>query len=79
MGSSTTTIRVEKAVHERLVEISHDSGRQLVDTIRDATEALERARFAEKVRIQLDVLRGDSAAWAEYIAEFDVAVSDGLT
>ncbi len=75
----TTTIRVERSVHERLLRISRASGRQLVEVIGQATEALERAQFAETVRTELDALRSDPKAWATYVAEFDLSVSDGIS
>ena len=74
----TTTIRVDKSVHERLLRIGQDRGQQLVDVIREATDALERVRFAEKIRTELDTLRSDPEAWSAYQAEFDLAVSDGI-
>ena len=74
----TTTIRVDKAVHERLLQIGRESGRQLVDVLSDATEALERAQFAHKIRIEMDALRSDPESWDSYIADFDVAASDGI-
>ena len=78
-ATTTTTIRVEKAVHERLVRISRATGRQLVEVVGDATEALERARFAESVRQEMHELRSQPEAWAAYLADFDLAVTDGLT
>ena len=75
---ATTTIRVDRSVHQRLQVISEASGRQLVDVVADATDALERIRFAEAVRRQVDALRADPAMWAAYLAEFDVAISDGI-
>lgn len=75
---ATTTIRVDRSVHERLQTISEATGRQLVDVIADATDALERIRFAEAVRREVDVLREDPLMWAAYLAEFDVAISDGI-
>lgn len=75
----TTTIRVEKSVHERLLRISRATGRQLVDVIGEATEALERAQFAETVRAELDAIRADPTAWADYVAEFDLSVADGIS
>ncbi len=75
---ATTTIRVERSVHERLQTISEATGRQLVDVLADATDALERIRFAQAVRREVDVLRADPVMWAAYLAEFDVAISDGI-
>jgi predicted transcriptional regulator len=77
MGT-TTTIRVDRAVHERLLQIGRDSGQQLVEVLSDATEALERAHFAKKVLIELDALRSDPESWNSYVGDFDLAASDGL-
>jgi hypothetical protein len=77
MGT-TTTIRVDRAVHERLLRIGRESGQQLVDVLSDATEALERAHFAKKVLIEMDSLRSDPESWNAYVADFDLAASDGL-
>jgi hypothetical protein len=76
--ASTTTIRVEKAVHERLLRIGRDSGKQLVDVLSDATEALERAQFARKIQSEMDALRSNPESWKSYVADFDLAVSDGI-
>ncbi len=75
---TTTTIRVDRSVHQRLQTISEATGRQLVDVVADATDALERIRFAEAVRREVDALREDPAMWAAYLAEFDIAISDGI-
>lgn len=77
--SATTTIRIDREVHQRLVALSEASGRQLMDTVRDATEALEGARFAASVAAQLDALRGDPAGWAAYVGDAELAVGDGVT
>ncbi len=75
----TTTIRVDRETHERLVELSKSSGRSLIDTVSEAAEALRRKRFAEQVRSQLDTLRSDPEAWADYVAEAEEThVNDGL-
>ena len=76
--SATTTIRVDRAVHERLLQIGRDSGQQLVEVLSDATEALERAHFAKKVLVEIDALRSNPESWDAYVAEFDLAASDGL-
>ena len=79
MFVSTTTIRVDQDTHRRLAAISRASGRSLIDVVRDAADALERARFASVVASQLDALRKDPAEWARYIADADLAVHDGLS
>ena len=77
--SDTTTVRVDKETHRRLVAISRASGRPLVDVLRDAADALERARFATLVASQLDALRRDPAEWASYTTDADLALQDGLS
>jgi hypothetical protein len=48
-------------------------------TVRDATEALRRQRFAHRVVAELDALRADRSAWAEYLADAEAtAVADGI-
>ena len=75
----TTTIRVDRETHERLVELSKSSGRSLIDTVSEAADALRRQRFAEQVRSQLDALRSDPDAWLGYLAEAEEThVTDGL-
>lgn len=43
----------------------------------DATEVLERALFAKKIRLKIDALRSDSGSWDSYVAEFESVTSDG--
>lgn len=76
---ATTTIRVDSDTHARLVEMSKASGASLIDTVRDAAEALRRLRFAQQVVDELTALRDDPEAWAAYLAEADAtAVTDGI-
>jgi len=75
----TTTIRVDSETHTRLVQLSREAGWSLVDTVREATEALRRQRFAQQVRVELGRLAADEQSWAAYLAEGDsTSVSDGL-
>ena len=77
---ATTTIRVDSETHARLVEMSDQAGSSLIDTVRDAAEALRRQRFAHRVTQQLEELAADPAAWADYMAESDAtAVGDGIS
>ena len=77
---ATTTIRVDTATHAELVELSRLSGSSLLQTVRDAAEALRRLRFAEETVRKLEVLRGDPAAWADYLAEAESThVADGIS
>ncbi len=76
---ATTTIRVDTETHARLVELSNASGATLVDTVRDAAEALRRQRFARQVAVELAGLRQDSEAWTAYLADAEsTSVTDGL-
>lgn len=76
--NTTTTIRVSREVHERLLRIGRDRGQQLIDVISDAADALERRRFADVLRAEMDALRSDPAAWATYTADFELAPADGI-
>ena len=75
----TTTIRVDTDTHARLLELSRDTGDSLIETVRDATEALRRQRFASQVTSELASLKADPAAWTDYLAEADTtSVTDGI-
>ncbi len=75
----TTTIRVDRRTHEQLLELSRASGRSLVETLREAAEALRRQRFAHQVAAELDDLRADEGAWADYVADAEAtSVPDGI-
>ena len=76
---ATTTIRVDTETHARLIELSEDSGATLMETVRDAAEALRRRRFAETVADELAALQSDPEAWADYLEEAEsTSVADGL-
>lgn len=75
----TTTIRVDTETHARLVELSRASGASLIDTVRDAAEALRRQRFANRVAAELDQLRSVPARWEAYLADAQTtSVADGI-
>lgn len=76
---ATTTIRVDSDTHARLQALSSESGRSLIETVRDATEALGRQRFAYQVAAELADLRTDEDSWKAYLAEADsTSVADGI-
>ena len=76
---ATTTVRVDTETHQQLLEMSEQDGVTLIQTLRDATEALRRARFAHQVVEELAALRADPEAWADYLAEGEsTSVSDGV-
>jgi hypothetical protein len=75
----TTTIRVDTNTHAQLVELSVAAGSSLIETVRDAAEALRRQRFAHQVAAELAELRTDPAIWDRYLAEADsTSVTDGI-
>ncbi len=75
----TTTIRVDTETHARLLALSKATGASLIETVRDAAEALRRQRFAHQVAAELAELRQDPHAWHAYLADADeTSVSDGI-
>lgn len=77
---STTTIRVDADTHARLLELSRTRGTSLIETVRDAAEALRRQRFGHQVTAELAALRTDPAVWDAYLAEADSTSSaDGVS
>jgi len=46
--------------------------------VREAADALERARFAHLVADEFDVLRGDQQAWIAYLGDAELTVDDGV-
>lgn len=75
----TTTIRVDTDTHARLVALSQATGASLIETVRDAVEALRRQRFGHQVAAELAELREDPHAWQAYLAEAeDMSVTDGI-
>ncbi len=76
---ATTTIRIDIDTHARLVELSDAAGASLIDTVRDAAEALRRQRFARRVTAEIAELRRDPEAWTSYLADAEsTSVTDGL-
>ena len=77
--ANTTTIRVDLGTHERLVELSRAADTSLIQTVRDAAEALRRERYARRVRAEFAALRADPQAWQQYLADTELtAVTDGV-
>ena len=75
---SSTTIRISREAHARLVELSEASGRPLVSTVEDAIEALLAKRYAQDVARQIDELYADPVAWAAYLADTDYPAGHDL-
>ena len=76
---NTTTVRVDRATHARLLEMSTASGCSLMETMREAAEALQRLRFGAQVQAELAELRERPGDWAAYAAEAaSTEVADGI-
>lgn len=76
---TTTTIRVDRDTHTRLLEMSTDAGDSLTETVRQAAEALRRLRFGLRVQDEYAAFRSDPDAWADYLAEAESSdVNDGI-
>lgn len=74
----STTIRVDEATHAQLVELSHTMGTSLIDTVQAAAEALRRQLYASRVATELDNLQHNPEAWADYVADAELSVGDGV-
>lgn len=75
----TTTIRVDTETHAQLLEMSRQTDRSLINTVRDAAEALRRQQFASEVTRELDDLRSNPEAWKAYLGEANSTLAaDGI-
>ena len=55
----TTTIRVDAGTHKRIVKLSKETGRSIVDLIRSGVDALERKQFMDDLGRYYAELRKD--------------------
>lgn len=78
MQASSTTIRIDRSVHERLTRLARQTGRPLNDTVADAATALERSVFAARLVAEYETLHNDAQAWSDYLADGDLAAGDGV-
>jgi predicted transcriptional regulator len=72
----TTTIRVDAGTHKRIVKLSEQTGRSIVDLAQDAVVMYERQLGRERAAQQLIEMKKDPVAWQEFIDEID-AVTGG--
>jgi hypothetical protein len=76
--TDSTTIRVDRDTHQRLLTISTQQGFSLMEILRRATDALDRELFVGEARSQMQKLKADPQAWADYLRESSLTeVSDG--
>lgn len=79
MTDSTTTIRVDRDTHQRLLVFSQQQGLSLIEILRRATDALDRELFVGEARSQMQELKADPQAWSDYLRDFSrTEVSDGV-
>lgn len=77
--TDSTTIRVDRATHQRLLTISTQQGFSLMEILRRATDALDRELFVGEARAQIEKLKADPQAWADYLHESLLTeVADGI-
>lgn len=75
----TTTVRVDRETHSRLLEMSQDTGDSITETVRQAAEALRRLRFGLRVQEELTAMRSDPESWSDYLAEAESShIPDGI-
>jgi predicted transcriptional regulator len=76
--TETTTVRIDRDVHARIVRLAAEGNQQLMDAIRDAVETLERARFAARVGQQMAQLASDESSLDAYLTDGELATADGI-
>ena len=77
--TDSTTIRVDRDTHQRLLVFSQQQGLSLMEILRRATDALDRELFVSEARSQIEKLKADPQAWADYLRESSLTeVADGV-
>lgn len=76
---ASTTIRVDVTTRDALAILARERNASLGDTVREAAEALRRARFAERTVDAYARLHADEPARQAYEAEAEAtSVGDGI-
>ena len=77
--TDSTTIRVDRDTHQRLLAFSQQQGLSLMEVLRRATDALDRELFVGEARAQIEKLKADPQPWADYLHESSLTeVADGI-
>ena len=77
--TDSTTIRVDRDTHQRLLAFSQQQGLSLMEILRRATDALDRELFVGEARSQIEKLKAEPQAWADYLHESSLTeVADGI-
>ena len=77
--TDSTTIRVDRDTHQRLLAFSQQHGLSLMEILRRAADALDRELFVGEARAQIEKLKADPQAWVDYLRESSLTeVADGI-
>jgi predicted transcriptional regulator len=77
--TDSTTIRVDRDTHRRLLDLSQSADLSLMEVLRRATAALEQQLFIAEAKSQMQRLRADPQAWVDYLRDSSLTeVSDGV-
>ena len=77
--TDSTTIRVDRDTHRRLLDLSQSADLSLMEVLRRATAALEQQLFVAEAKSQMHHLHADPQAWADYLPDSSLTeVSDGV-
>jgi|GEM_PF-671797 hypothetical protein len=77
--TDSTTIRVDRDTHRRLLDLSQSADLSLMEVLRRATAALEQQLFVAEAKSQMQRLRADPQAWVDYLRDSSLTeVSDGV-
>jgi hypothetical protein len=77
--TDSTTIRVDRDTHRRLLDLSQSADLSLMEVLRRATAALEQQLFVAEAKSQMQRLRADPQAWTDYLRDSSLTeVPDGV-
>ncbi len=80
MKSTSTTIRIPTEMHEELRGFAAEEHSTLTGVLVEALELYRRERFVARVNAGYSLLREETAAWKDHLAEreaWDSALEDG--
>ena len=77
--TDSTTIRVDRDTHQRLLAFSQHQGLSLMEILRRAPDALDRELCGGQARAQIEKLKANPQAWADYLSDSSLTeVADGI-
>ncbi|HWV22989.1 MAG TPA: ribbon-helix-helix protein, CopG family [Thermomicrobiales bacterium] len=77
----TTSVRIDRELHDRLRKIADSEHRSMGQVLDDAVRQYERERFWQGVQSDFARLRANPDAWRSYqdeISSWDATAGDGL-